>query len=142
MAYHSSSRSELEERRDRMLYNSDLINYFLNVFKSELECTPLPDFDGLPPPATRHEEVMDFLAQLTNLVRYRLSADSSLGYLDLLAPGEQAQGIKKLSMHIAWLERLLRFIQLEVKLLDDALYCLDEAEQVPCNHCQDSAPAT
>jgi hypothetical protein len=129
MLEHSSTPAELAERRDRLLYNSACFQFLLSESKSELEKVGLLDDDRLASLSTPKEEVRAFLVRLDQFVRDRLSADPSLGYLDLLGLQEHVENIQKFEYQTAWFERLLSFIHLEIKMLDDALQQLEQVEQ-------------
>ncbi|MCP9771080.1 hypothetical protein KBY66_00325 [Synechococcus sp. Tobar12-5m-g] len=129
MFEHSSTRVELVERRDRLLYNAACFQFLLSESKSELEHGELLDDDRLASHSTPKEEMMSFFVQLDQFVRDRVSADPSLGYLDRVDPQQNVQEIKKLEYQTAWLERLLNFLHLEIKMLNDALHQLEQADQ-------------
>lgn len=126
---HSSTPAELLERRSRLLYNSAILSFLLSEFKAELENASILDNveDGCP--ATPREGMMAFLVQLDQFLRDRVKADPSLGYLDLVASLNQAQGIKTLQQQIAWLERLLDSTQVEIEMLNDALREFEQVDQ-------------
>lgn len=117
----SSTKEELEDRRHRLGYNSACLNFFLNEFKDELKKNGLLDDSNQASIATPHEEMMTFLVELDQVVRDRVSSDPTLGYLELYAPDQPSQGIEKLKLQIAWLERLLSSLQGEIKIINDIL---------------------
>jgi hypothetical protein len=126
---HTSTQAELAERRDRLLYNSACFQFLLHESKSELENWELLDDDRLASLSTPKGELLACLSHLDQFVRDRFSADPSFGYLDLTAPKQHVHDIKKLQYQTVWLERLLSFIELEVKMLNDALQQLEQVEK-------------
>lgn len=129
MLEHSSTPAELSERRDRLLYNAACFQFLLSESRSELQRVGLLDDDRLAFLSTPKEEVWAFLVQLDQFVRDHLSADPGPGHLVLLGPQQHVEDIQKFEYQTAWLERLLSFIQVEIKMLDDALQQLKKAEQ-------------